>query len=54
MNSMIATGYKIPSKEKAIMISAGSAKEKAMMLDAVIALNKAGYKVYASEGTAKY
>ncbi|MCF0243750.1 MAG: carbamoyl-phosphate synthase (glutamine-hydrolyzing) large subunit, partial [Bacteroidaceae bacterium] len=35
LNSMIATGYKIPSKEKAIMISAGSAKEKAMMLDAV-------------------
>ncbi len=54
LNSMIATGYKIPSKEKGIMISSGSAKEKAMLLDSAIALAKAGYKVYASEGTAKY
>ena len=54
LNSMIATGYKIPSKEKGIMISSGSAKEKASMLDAAIALDKAGYTVYASEGTADY
>ncbi|MDO4194995.1 MAG: carbamoyl-phosphate synthase (glutamine-hydrolyzing) large subunit [Prevotellaceae bacterium] len=54
LNSMIATGYKIPSKDNGIMISSGSAKEKAMLLDSAIALAKAGYKVYASEGTAKY
>ncbi len=54
LNSMIATGYKIPSKDKGIMISSGSAKEKASMLDAAIALDKAGYTVYASEGTADY
>ena len=54
LNSMIATGYKIPSKEKGIMLSSGGAKEKASLLDAAQALDKAGYAVYATEGTAKY
>ncbi|MBQ0046447.1 MAG: carbamoyl-phosphate synthase (glutamine-hydrolyzing) large subunit [Prevotellaceae bacterium] len=54
LNSMIATGYKIPSKDKGIMLSSGGAKEKAALLDAAQALVKNGYKVYASEGTAKY
>ena len=54
LNALIATGYKIPSKEKGIMISSGSAKEKAAMLDAARELDKNGYKLYASEGTAKF
>ena len=54
LNSLIATGYKIPSKEKGIMISSGGTKEKASMLDAAQALAKNGYTVYASEGTAKF
>ncbi len=54
LNSLIATGYKIPSKDKGVMISSGSAKEKASMLDAAQALTKAGYKVYATKGTADY
>jgi len=54
LNSMIATGYKVPSKDKGIMLSSGGAKEKATLLDAAQALVKAGYTVYASEGTAKY
>ena len=54
LNSMIATGYSIPSKEKGIMISSGSAKEKVAMLDAARALVKNGYTIYASEGTAKF
>ena len=54
LNSLIATGYKIPSKEKGIMLSSGGAKEKASLLDAAQALVKAGYTVYATEGTAKY
>ena len=54
LNALIATGYKIPSKEKGIMISSGSAKEKAAMLDAARELCKAGYSIYATEGTAKY
>ena len=54
LDSMIATGYKIPRKDKGIMISSGGAKEKAALLDAAVALMKAGYTVYASEGTARY
>ena len=54
LNSMIATGYKIPSKDKGIMISSGETKEKVAMLDAARALVKSGYTIYASEGTAKF
>ena len=54
LNSMIATGYKIPSKDKAIMISSGGTKEKVAMLDAARALVKNGYTICASEGTAKF
>ncbi|MCQ2134347.1 MAG: carbamoyl-phosphate synthase (glutamine-hydrolyzing) large subunit [Bacteroidales bacterium] len=54
LNSMIATGYKIPSKERGIMLSSGGTKEKASLLDAAKALVEAGYKVYASSGTAKF
>ena len=31
LNSLIATGYKIPSKDKGIMLSSGGAKEKASL-----------------------
>ena len=54
LNSMIATGYKIPSKDKAIMISSGGTKEKVAMLDAARALESKGYTICASEGTAKF
>lgn len=54
LNAMIATGYKIPSRDKGIMLSSGGTKEKASLLDAAIALNKGGYKIYASEGTARF
>ena len=54
LNSLIATGYKIPSKQKGIMLSSGGAKEKASLLDAAHALVKNGYTIYATEGTAKF
>ena len=54
LNSMIATGYRIPRKDKGVMISSGGTKEKAHMLDGALMLTKAGYTIYASEGTAKY
>ena len=54
LNSMIATGYKIPRKEKGIMISSGGTKEKVAMLDGARMLTQAGYTIYASEGTAKF
>ena len=54
LNSMIATGYKIPRKEKGVMISSGGTKEKVAMLDGARMLTQAGYTIYASEGTAKF
>ena len=54
LNSLIATGYKIPSKDKGIMISSGETKEKVALLDGARMLTKAGYTIYASEGTAKF
>ena len=54
LNSMIATGYRIPRKEKGVMISSGGTKEKVAMLDGARMLTKAGYTIYASEGTAKF
>ena len=54
LNAMISTGYKIPSKDKGVMLSSGGTKEKASLLDAAQALCKAGYTIYATEGTAKF
>ncbi len=54
LNSLIATGYKILSKDKGIMLSSGGAKEKASLLDAAQALVKNGYTIYATAGTAKF
>lgn len=54
LNAMISTGYKIPSKDKGVMLSSGGTKEKAYLLDAAHALYKAGYTIYATEGTARF
>ena len=54
LNSLIATGYKIPSKDKGIMLSSGGTKEKASLLDGAQALVKNGYTIYATAGTAKF
>ena len=52
--AMLATGYKVPSKDKAVMISSGEAKSKVELLDAARLLYKNGYAIYASAGTAKF
>ena len=54
LNALIATGYKVPTKSQGIMLSSGGAKEKASLLDGAQALQKAGYTIYATEGTAKF
>ena len=54
LEAMIATGYKFPSKDKAIMISSGETKNKVALLDAAASLVKAGYEIFASAGTAKF
>ena len=52
LKSMLSVGHRIP--EKTILLSTGSAKQKAEMLDAARTLVKNGYKLYATGGTSKY
>ena len=52
LNALIATGYKLP--KKGVLISSGPAKGKVDMLDAARLLVANGYKVYATEGTARF
>ena len=52
LNAMISVGYALP--KKAILISSGSAKSKVDMLEACIELDKKGYDIYATQGTADF
>ncbi len=52
LNALIATGYKVP--KKSVMLSSGAAKSKVDLLEPSQALHAKGYKVYATEGTAKF
>ncbi|MBO7325552.1 MAG: carbamoyl-phosphate synthase (glutamine-hydrolyzing) large subunit, partial [Bacteroidales bacterium] len=54
INAMLATGFKIPSKEKAVMVSSGSSKSKVDLLDACKMLSDSGYKIYATAGTQQF
>ena len=52
LKSMLSVGHKIP--QKTILLSTGSAKQKAEMLDAARTLVEHGYKLYATTGSSKY
>ena len=52
LKSMLSVGQRIP--EKSILLSTGSAKQKAEMLDAARTLVRHGYKLYATTGSSKY
>ena len=52
LKSMLSVGQRIPKKN--ILLSTGSAKQKADMLDAAQMLVKHGYKLYATAGTNKF
>ena len=52
LNALIATGYHLP--EKNILISSGDAKGKVDLLEPARQLVKNGYKIFATEGTAKF
>jgi carbamoyl-phosphate synthase large subunit len=54
LNALISTGYKIPAKDKGIMISSGEVKSKVSLLEPARLLAKKGYTLYATEGTAKF
>ena len=54
LNSLIATGYRLPKEGANILISSGGAKGKVSLLEPAQQLVKKGYKVYATGGTAKF
>ena len=54
LNAMIATGYKVPSKERGVMVSTGAMKSKVDLLPATQVLYRMGYKIYATAGTAAF
>ncbi len=54
LNAMISVGHRIPSKDKAVLVSSGDVRGKVDMLDCCRTLANNGYKLYATEGTAKF
>ena len=52
LKSMLAVGLRIP--QKSILLSTGSPKQKADMLDAAHMLHNKGYKIYATGGTHQF
>lgn len=54
LNAMISVGHHVPDKNKAVLVSSGDVRGKVEMLDCCKVLAKNGYKLYATEGTAKF
>lgn len=54
LKSMLSVGLRIPSKSKGVLLSTGTPKQKADMLDAAHQLNNAGYRIYATAGTHRF
>ena len=54
LKSMLSVGYRIPSKEKGVLLSSGPAWSKAELLDAAQMLHESGYRLLATSGTAKF
>ena len=52
LNAMIAVGYSVPKKN--VMLSSGAAKSKADLLEPSAVLQKKGYNIFATSGTAKF
>ncbi len=54
INAMISVGHHVPDKSKAVLVSSGDVRGKVDMLDCCKVLSENGYKLYATEGTAKF
>ena len=52
LKAMLSVGHRIP--KKTVLLSTGSAKQKAEMLDAARMLEEHGYELYATGGTSDY
>ncbi len=54
LKAMLSVGMRIPSKGKGVLLSTGTAKQKAAMLDAAHELHNSGYSLYATGGTHQF
>ena len=52
LKAMLSVGYRVPAKT--VLLSTGSVKQKADMLDAARTLAAHGYELYATEGTSRF
>ena len=54
LKAMLSVGMRVPSKGKGVLLSTGTPKQKADMLDAAHLLHNNGYALYATGGTHQF
>ena len=54
LKAMLSVGMRIPSKDKGVLLSTGTPKQKADLLDSAHMLHNAGYRIYATGGTHRF
>lgn len=54
LKAMLSVGYTIPRKDKYVLLTSGTARQKVGLLDAARMLHHKGYTICATEGTHKF
>ena len=54
LKAMLSVGLRVPHKSKGVLLSTGTAKQKASMLEAACMLRDAGYRIFATGGTHRF
>ncbi|MCM1028436.1 MAG: carbamoyl-phosphate synthase (glutamine-hydrolyzing) large subunit [Pseudoflavonifractor sp.] len=54
LKAMLSVGMRVPAKDKGVLLSTGTAKQKADLLDSAHMLHNAGYRIYATGGTHRF
>ncbi len=54
LKAMLSVGMRVPSKDKGILMSTGTPKQKADLLESAHKLHNAGYRIYATGGTHRF
>ncbi|MCM1348591.1 MAG: carbamoyl-phosphate synthase (glutamine-hydrolyzing) large subunit [Firmicutes bacterium] len=54
LKAMLSVGLRVPRTDKGILLSTGSAKQKASMLESAQILANSGYTIYATGGTHRF
>ncbi|MCM1320178.1 MAG: carbamoyl-phosphate synthase (glutamine-hydrolyzing) large subunit [Muribaculaceae bacterium] len=54
LKAMLSVGYTIPRKDRYVLLTSGTARQKVGLLDAARMLHRKGYTICATEGTHKF